>query len=61
MARLTFVRSKRGKYYWHFTAKNGRILADSGEDYSSLAKAKVGFRSLRKSLYDLSYEVVVKK
>lgn len=30
-------------WFWRVKARNGRIVADSGEGYSSEAKAKQGF------------------
>lgn len=32
-------------WFWRVKARNGRIVADSGEGYSSEAKAKQGFNA----------------
>lgn len=32
-------------WYWHLTARNGRIVAGGAEGYSSEAKARQGFKS----------------
>lgn len=54
---LEFKKNKRGQWFWHFRAKNGRIVADSAESYSSKAKARQGFRSLAKSICAFPYSV----
>lgn len=35
---------KKGRFFWHIKAKNGRILCHS-ETYNSLASARKGFKS----------------
>lgn len=35
-------------WFWRVKARNGRIVADSGEGYSSEAKARQGFKSAAK-------------
>lgn len=42
---LTVYSTSERAWYWHLRARNGNIVADSGEWYSSAAKARQGFRS----------------
>lgn len=37
-----------GGWYWRVMARNGRIVADSAEGYTSEAKARQGFRAAQK-------------
>lgn len=37
-----------GDHRWRLVARNGRGVADSGEGYTSAAKARAGFRSAAK-------------
>ena len=36
---LSVYPDKKGLYRWHFTAPNGRIIADSGEGYKTRSNA----------------------
>lgn len=45
---LSFYRDGKGEIRWTFRAPNGRILADSGEGYKTLAKAVKGWIALMK-------------
>lgn len=43
---LSMYKSGSGDaWFWRLAAQNGYIVADSGEGYSSQAKARQGFRS----------------
>jgi uncharacterized protein YegP (UPF0339 family) len=35
MKSLVFYKDKKGEYRWRMVAKNGRIIADSGEGYKT--------------------------
>ena len=37
--KITVYEDKKGEFRWHLKAGNGRIIADSGEGYSSKSKA----------------------
>ena len=43
---LHIRRDRAGEYRWHVRARNGRIVADSGEGYKTPAGCLKGFRSL---------------
>lgn len=49
-AQLEFKKNRRGQWFWHFRARNGRIVADSAESYSSRAMALKGWRSLIRAI-----------
>jgi uncharacterized protein YegP (UPF0339 family) len=42
---LEVFQSYRGDWYWGLRARNGRIVADGAEGYSTEAKARQGFRA----------------
>jgi uncharacterized protein YegP (UPF0339 family) len=37
--KLVFYKDRKGEWRWRWRARNGRIMADSGEGYSSKRKA----------------------
>jgi uncharacterized protein YegP (UPF0339 family) len=39
---VEFYRDKRGEHRWRAIARNGKVLADSGEGYKRIAGAKRG-------------------
>lgn len=41
-----------GQYRWRLVHDNGNIIADSGEGYSSEAKARQSIKSVRKTATD---------
>ncbi len=41
---------KAGEFRWRLKADNGRIMADSGEGYSTKSNAKRAARNLRRGL-----------
>jgi uncharacterized protein YegP (UPF0339 family) len=36
---VIFISAKNKQWYWHLRARNGRIVATSGEGYQRVAKA----------------------
>lgn len=48
---IEFYRSATAKaWFWRVKARNGRIVADSAEGYSSEAKARKGFEAASKMI-----------
>jgi uncharacterized protein YegP (UPF0339 family) len=45
-----------GKYRWRLRHDNGNIIADSGEGYASVQKAKQGIESVKSNAPDASIE-----
>ena len=45
---LKIYKDKRGAWRWRAVARNGRVVADGSEAYSSKAKCLKGLRALRK-------------
>lgn len=56
-----FYKDKQGFYRWRIKAKNGRIVADSGESYTSKQMAQKGFESLRKNLQSEESMIIAKR
>lgn len=54
MADATFhvYEDRAGQYRWRLIHRNGNIIADSGEGYTSKQKAKQGLRSVRDNAPD---------
>ncbi len=48
--RVEFYSDAAGEVRWRFKAANGRIVATSGEGFSSKSKANAGFDSLRRGI-----------
>lgn len=48
--RVEFYSDSAGEVRWRFKAANGRVIATSGEGYSSKGKASAGFDSLRRGV-----------
>lgn len=48
-------------WYWRIVARNGRIVCDSAEGYSSKAKALQGFKSAQKLASSVVFSVKGKK
>lgn len=44
------LRKRKTSWYWRATHQNGNILADGGQGYSELRKARQGFDALREAL-----------
>ena len=51
-AAFEVYRDKGGKWRWRLIHKNGNIVADSGEGYSSRSKARQGLDSVRSNVTD---------
>ena len=45
-----------GKWRWRLRHDNGNIIADSGEGYASVQKAKQGIESVKSNAPDASIE-----
>lgn len=48
-ATFELFQDKAGEYRWRLRHRNGNIIADSGEGYTSKQKAKQGLESVRKN------------
>ena len=42
MTKFQLYKDRKGEYRWHLRARNGEIIADSNEGYSSEASCKHG-------------------
>ena len=42
MSKFQIYKDRKGEYRWHLRARNGEIIADSNEGYSSKASCKHG-------------------
>lgn len=47
---VQFKRSKNGQHYWHIKAANGKIVADSAEQYKNRVDAENGLRVIALAL-----------
>ena len=50
---------KKGEWRWRLVARNGRIIADSGEGYVSKANAKRAMHRLRAGLIRTPYYLAI--
>ncbi|WP_442908253.1 HVO_2922 family protein [Halobacterium sp. KA-6] len=59
MASATFhvYEDEAGQYRWRLVHRNGNIIADSGEGYSSKQKAKQGLQSVKQNAPDADVKV----
>lgn len=51
--KITYFQGADGQWYWHLVAKNGRIIADGAEGYTSkrnVLRAVGRFKSLTRCL-----------
>lgn len=48
--KVEFYEDKAAYHRWRLKAANGKIVADSGEGYSSLRKARAGLEAARKAM-----------
>jgi uncharacterized protein YegP (UPF0339 family) len=53
--RVQFYRDKRGEYRWRYLAKNGRVLADSGESYQRKDACERSWQRVRFDDADTEY------
>lgn len=60
--RFQIYTDKKGEFRWRLKADNGRILADSGEGYSTKSNAERAAKNLRSGLRFglVSYEDLTK-
>lgn len=47
MPKFVIYRDARNEFRWKCVARNGKIIADSGEGYTTLQSAKKGIRALK--------------
>ena len=52
MSHFTIYKDVHGEYRWRFQASNNRILADSGEGYTSKADCEHGIELIKKGAAD---------
>ncbi len=50
--KVEFFKDKKGEYRWKLIASNGRIIADSGEGYTTYESCKKGFESAKTHIQD---------
>lgn len=48
--RVEFYSDAAGEVRWRLKAGNGRVIATSGEGYSSKGKADAGFQAVRRAV-----------
>ena len=51
--RFEYYQDASGEWRWRLVARNGRIVADSGEGYSSKAKCLRAINKLRDSFIEI--------
>jgi len=56
--KFELYRDNAGEYRWRFRHRNGNIIADSGEGYSSRTKAKQGLESVQKNVPGAAVEIL---
>ena len=52
-ARVEIYQDRRGMWRWRLKAPNNRIIADSGEGYSSLRKCRDGLQAVTMYLWNI--------
>jgi uncharacterized protein YegP (UPF0339 family) len=52
---VQFYKDKKGEYRWRFLAKNGRVLADSGESYQRKDACERSWNRVRLADADVEY------
>ena len=52
---IMFYKDKQGEWRWRLKARNGKVLADSGEGYKRYAGAEKGARAMIKIIL-VAYE-----
>ena len=50
MTSVYVYRDKAGQWRWRMMARNGKIVADSGEGYASRSNAKRAWRAVHKHI-----------
>ncbi len=48
--------AKDDQFYWRLRSKNGKVIADSAEGYTTMGKARAASRMVRKVMADPSTE-----
>ncbi len=59
-SKATIYRDKRGEYRWRVKARNGRVLADSGEGYVNRIDAEHGLIEARSGISELALRLLDK-
>lgn len=49
MAKFEIFKDKKGEFRWRLRAVNGKIIADSGEGYTTKTNCKKGIASVQKN------------
>lgn len=49
---IKIYKDAKGELRWRLVARNGKILADSGEGFTRMGKVKANIRSVAKQFYD---------
>ena len=55
-ATFELYEDRKGEYRWRLVHENGNVLADSGEGYASVQKARQGIESVRSNVPDASVQ-----
>ncbi len=55
--KLFFFKDEQRLYRWRLVAANGKIVATSGENYTSLAKCKTGYESAKNGFANHKIEI----
>ncbi len=50
MAKFVIDKDKKGEYRWGFYADNGKLIADSGEGYTTKANCEHGIRVMKEKV-----------
>lgn len=57
---LEIYKDRKKEWRWRLRARNGKIVADSGEGYKRKATMLRSFKRVCVAIYDVSYRVVHK-
>ncbi|WP_165229345.1 YegP family protein [Aquisphaera insulae] len=63
MAKFTIFKDAKGEFRWRLLAKNGKIVADSGEGYKTKVSCKRGIEILKTeaTAAEVEDETLIKK
>jgi uncharacterized protein len=56
VSKFQIYKDRKGEYRWHLRARNGEIIADSNEGYSSKANCKHGIDLVREQAASAAVE-----
>lgn len=54
--KVIFYRDEHKEWRWRAVAKNGRVIADSGEGYKRKAMALKGWHKMLSETFEIVYE-----